>query len=188
MRARPAGVRAAARRLADVDVEEVVDIEAREHGDDGGALAFARFESQTAAAAFDEQLDDGEADAEAGLAGRGGAVEQFEHVDLTLGGDTDAVVGDAKLVALPDPTEMQRDARFALLGIAVAQGVGDEAVENVAEAGGKPIDVVDEKFEMQDGFGGAGEALMPAKDLLDERADGDRGDLIVGGMVAGVFV
>src|SRR5437773_1380782 len=67
----------------------------------------------------------------------------------------------------------------------VLQGVGEEIVEDVPQAGGEPLDVLALQRQAQGHLGRAQETLLPAEHLLDQGPDGNGDHLVVGGVIAG---
>ena len=79
---------------------KIIQVIARQDGHKGCSLPCARVHRQRPSALFHQQFDDSEADAQTGGPGRGRPIEQIEHLLIITRRQTDAVVGQPKLVGL----------------------------------------------------------------------------------------
>lgn len=114
---------------------------------------------------------------------RPGAVEQFENLIALLRPEADAVIRNPKFVS-GFGQQLQFHPLFGLVAIAVLDGIGNQTVENVPQASGKPVDVLLLHRKVECDLPGLKEPLLPAKSLFDQRADCHGNHLVVSRVIA----
>ena len=167
--------------------EVIINVKAGQDGNKGTPLSLPGIRGQGPSTLFHEQLDDGQADPQTGFTGRHRPEEQFVHPGALSRRQAEAVIRNPQLVGVLRDTQSQADPLFGFTGIAVLQGVGNQVVQDVPQAGGEPFHVVAFQHQTQDHVGRAHDPLLPAEHLFEERAHRNGHHLIVSRMVAGHF-